>query len=533
MRALDERAAREEKRMVEAALRESDDRLRELAANLDSVLFVVDGESAPRRFSYVSPAFDATWGVGRDRLMKHPGLWMEAMHPDDREQAKAEFQQCTALAGGDMEFRIVRPDGEVRWIRTRLSPVFAKGKLLRVVGISDDITAWKAAEAERQRLESELSQAQKMESIGRLAGGVAHDFNNMICVIMGYAQLAKARLAPLDPLLSDLDEIERAAGRARDITSQLLAFSRKQVMAPKVLDLNQHIEAARGVLSRLVGEDIRIQFERGEGLWPVRFDASQLDQILVNLAANARDAMPQGGRLEIRTANLPAEDSSVCRRPALTPRDYVRLTVADSGVGMSEEVLQHAFEPFFTTKEVGKGTGLGLATVYGIIRQSGAWIDVDSRLGQGTTFHVLIPRHEGEAAPEAATVASTVARGSGSVLLVEDDPMVRRMTAGMLRSMGYSVVPAAAPDEALAVMRSQTRRFDLLLADVVMPGMSGPELREQIEVLQPGIPTLFVSGYAPEAVTRRGLSEDSAEFLQKPFSFDELSHKVRLAMARS
>ena len=279
----------------------------------------------------------------------------------------------------------------------------------------------------------------------------------MICVIMGYAQLAKARLAPLDPLSADLDEIERAAGRARDITSQLLAFSRKQVTAPKVLDLNRHIEGTRGVLTRLVGEDVRLEFRPGPGLWTIKFDASQLDQILINLAANARDAMPDGGLLMLETENVPQQSPLLGRRPVLARGDYVRLSVSDSGQGMSEEVLEHAFEPFFTTKDVGKGTGLGLATVYGILRQSGAWIDVETAPGEGTTFHMLIPRH-GDAQPaEAPAESGTVVRGSGSILLVEDDAMVRRMTAGMLQSMGYGVQAAALPEEALSMVREGGR----------------------------------------------------------------------------
>jgi PAS domain S-box-containing protein len=383
---------------------------------------------------------------------------------------------------------------------------------------------------ERKQLEEQLLQAQKMEAIGRLAGGVAHDFNNMLTVILGYAELIKARLPYDDPMAKDVSEIQKAAGHSKDITRQLLAFSRKQMIAPKLVNLNELIANTKGTLSRLIGEDIDLRFYPAPDLWEIRFDPSQVDQILVNLAVNARDAMPGGGALAIETANVRLDEPYCQEHLDCAPGYYVLLGVSDDGVGMDKETLSHIFEPFFTTKEVGQGTGLGLATVYGIVKQNGGIINVYSEPGQGTTFKIYFPAvvQKDEVAAEVDEPA--MAAGSGTVLLVEDDDMVREMTATMLQAIGYTVQVAETASDALALCEKRDARIDLLITDVVMPGMSGIELRGRVEAVRPGTKVLFTSGYTPSIMVQRGMLEEGRHFLQKPFSINHLARKVREAI---
>jgi two-component system cell cycle sensor histidine kinase/response regulator CckA len=386
---------------------------------------------------------------------------------------------------------------------------------------------------ERKQLEGQLLQAQKMEAIGRLAGGVAHDFNNMLTVILGYAELIKARLPHDDPLAKDVSEIQKAAGHSKDITRQLLAFSRKQMIVPTLMNLNELIANTKQTLSRLIGEDVDFRVHLTPDLWGIRFDPSQVDQILVNLAVNARDAMPGGGALTIETANVHLDESYCRERLDCTPGYYVLLGVSDDGVGMDKETLSHIFEPFFTTKEVGRGTGLGLATVYGIVKQNGGIINVYSEPGQGTTFKIYFPAvvQKDEIAEKAEE--SVLAAGSGMVLLVEDDDMVREMTAAMLQAIGYTVQVAQTASDALSLCEKRDARIDLLITDVVMPGMSGTELRDRIEAVRPGIKVLFTSGYTSSIVVQRGMLEERGHFLQKPFSIKHLARKVREAIEDS
>jgi two-component system cell cycle sensor histidine kinase/response regulator CckA len=386
---------------------------------------------------------------------------------------------------------------------------------------------------ERKQLEERLLQAQKMEAIGRLAGGVAHDFNNMLTVILGYAELIKARLPHDDPMAKDVSEIEKAAGHSKDITSQLLAFSRKQMIAPKLVNLNELVANTKPALSHLIGEDIDFRFRPAPDLWKMRFDPSQVDQILVNLAVNARDAMPGGGALTVETANV-CLDERYCREHLdCAPGYYVLLRVSDDGVGMDKETLSHLFEPFFTTKEVGRGTGLGLATIYGIVKQNGGIINVYSKPGQGTTFKVYFPAAVQEDEMAEKPDRSTLMAGSETVLLVEDDIMVREMTATMLRAIGYTVQVAETPPDALSLCEKKDAQIDLLMTDVVMPGMGGRELRDKIEAVRPGIKVLFTSGHAPSVIAQRGLLEGQVHFLQKPFTVGQLARKVREAIEDS
>jgi nitrogen-specific signal transduction histidine kinase/CheY-like chemotaxis protein len=381
---------------------------------------------------------------------------------------------------------------------------------------------------QQRRLEAQLQQAQRLESVGRLAGGVAHDFNNMLSVILGEAAVLAAGLPPDHPAQESVREIVHAGERSRDLTRQLLAFSRKQAISPRVVGLDALLEAARPTLLRLLGEDVALAFEPAVDLGTVRLDPGQFDQVLVNLAANARDAMPRGGRLTLRTAGVTLDAARPPALQALPPGGYALLTVSDDGQGMDAETLAHLFEPFFTTKAAGKGTGLGLATAYGIVRQSGGAILVASAPGQGTTFSIYLPCCGDAADPLPAAAGAGPARGQGHVLLVEDEAPVRRTTRKLLESLGYRVQEAASGEEALA--RAGQARFDLLISDVMMPGLKGPELAQRLQALQPGLPTLLISGYAASVIGDQGVLEPGLHFLQKPFTLHDLAAKVREAL---
>ncbi len=392
-----------------------------------------------------------------------------------------------------------------------------------------DITERKRAEEEKTKLESQLIQAQKMESIGRLAGGVAHDFNNMLSVILGYAALMKSRLPAGDPLMNNVVEIEKAGNRSKDITNQLLAYSRKQIIAPRPVDLNDLITATQTTIARLIGEDIDLHFSPEKDLGKIKIDPSQVDQIIMNLAVNARDAMPGGGKLTLATGNILLDEAYCRRHLGSTPGHYVLLVVSDNGAGMDTDTLSHAFEPFFTTKEVGKGTGLGLATVYGIVKQNGGFINIDSEPGKGTIFNIHFPRITEEEISE-KVVEKPYSSGTGTVLLVEDDAMVREMTAALLKEIGYTVLVAKTPMEALSICEESGTSIDLLLTDVVMPEMKGPELRDRINAIRQGIKVLFMSGYTSNVIVHHGVLEEGVRFIHKPFSMQDLAGKVRDAI---
>jgi two-component system, cell cycle sensor histidine kinase and response regulator CckA len=385
------------------------------------------------------------------------------------------------------------------------------------------------AEEENARLEQQLFQSQKIESLGRLAGGVAHDFNNMLTVILGNIELMKQELPEDHVLAKGIREIEKAAVHSQAITRQLLAFSRKQVIEPKIIDLNESIGRTQETLFRLIGEDIDLRFNPGKDLWKVRFDLSQIDQILVNLAVNSRDAMPEGGSLAIRTENVYLDEAFCWEHPPCSAGDYVLLTVSDNGLGMDSETVSHVFEPFFTTKEEGKGTGLGLATVYGIIKQNHGFVDVRSEPGQGAEFRIYIPRQEGEAEPAGKAEESPAISVKRTILLAEDNEMVRTMVAAMLRAIGHEVVVADSPHAAITLCGNAETKIDLLLTDVVMPVMSGKELSDRIKRMAPEIKVLFMSGYTADVIINLGLQEE-AHFIQKPFGPADLARKITEAM---
>ncbi len=368
-----------------------------------------------------------------------------------------------------------------------------------------------------------------MDAVGRLAGGVAHDFNNILTAILSYAELGLEDLRPDDPLAQDLEEIRNAAVRARTLTRQLLAFSRQQVLAPRVLDLNQVVAEIDKMLRRLVGEDIEIAAALAPRLGAIRADPGQIEQVIVNLAVNARDAMPEGGQLTIETAEVELPEATARDLVTVPAGRYVMLAITDTGYGMDPETKSRLFEPFFTTKEPGKGTGLGLATVYGIVNQSGGFVWVYSEPGQGTTVKVYFPRVEEapQTAPPAAPADAEPQRGSETILLVEDEEAVRTIARLALTRRGYRVLVAANGGEALLAGERETGPIHLLLTDVVMPGMGGPELARRLAALRPAMKLLFMSGYADRAVARHGLIESGARFLEKPFTPESLLRKVR------
>jgi two-component system, cell cycle sensor histidine kinase and response regulator CckA len=474
-------------------------------------------------------------GYTPEELLKESIRFTSMVHPDDLERIAHEVQTYTAngIDRFQQEYRIVTKDGQIRWLDDRtMVERDDTGRVTHYQGIVVDITDQKLAEQEREKLQSQLNHAQRMESIGRLAGGVAHDFNNMLSVILGYATMMKSKLSGTDPLMQYLQEIEYAAVRSRDLTSQLLAFSRKQVIDPKVANLNNLIKNMQNALTRMIGEDVELRVISAEGLWNIKIDPMQVDQIIMNLVVNARDAMPSGGSLTIETSNAQLDEAYCSQHAGSRPGSFVLLTVSDNGCGMSKEVLSHVFEPFFTTKEFGKGTGLGLATVYGIVRQNNGFISVYSEAGQGTTFKIYLPRAVEETALAAmpSPVAAAAPAGAGTILLVEDDAMVRELALLLLKTLGYSVLVANSPAHALSLCERQELAIDLLVTDVVMPGMNGKELLRRVSAIRPGIKVLFMSGYTANVIAHHGVLDEGIKFIQKPFSIDDLAQKVQDAI---
>jgi two-component system, cell cycle sensor histidine kinase and response regulator CckA len=389
------------------------------------------------------------------------------------------------------------------------------------LAIQEDITA-------HRTLEAQYLQSQKMEAIGRLAGGIAHDFNNMLAVILGYIDAVLLDMKPADPLYADLDQVRSAANRSAELTGQLLAFSRQQTIAPVVMDVNAQVQGIESLLQRLIGEDIRIRYTLDSKLWPIEMDPSQCDQILTNLAVNARDAMPGGGTLSIETSNVRLDEPVDPNRADFEPGDFVLLAISDTGCGMGPDMMGRLFEPFFTTKAPGKGTGLGLATLYGIVKQNGGHVNVYSEPDRGTTFRIYLPRCKGKANRAAAVPQSSGnQRGTETILLVEDDKMVRSLAKRVLERFGYTTLEAATPDEAIALCENHPGEIHLLLSDVVMPAMNGKELKERLSSLRPSLKTLYMSGYTADVIANRGILDKDTHFIAKPFSTAEIGKKVR------
>ena len=458
--------------------------------------------------------------------------WTDLHHPDDAAAAWSSIQEHLdgKTPAHRIEYRMLGKDGQYKWIldQARVVKRDTQGRPMRMCGTHTDITERKQEEKEREKLQAQLAQAQKMESVGRLAGGVAHDFNNMLSVIIGHADIALVDLDPSLPLYERLVEIRKAGERSADLTRQLLAFARKQTISPKMLDLNETLEGMTKMLKRLIGEDIDLSWLPGDNVWPVKMDPSQIDQILANLCVNARDAIADVGKVTIETGNIEFDESYCSEHPGFVPGEYVLLAVSDNGCGMDANILNNIFEPFFTTKESGQGTGLGLATVYGAVKQNNGFVNVYSEPGQGTTFRIYLPRCRVKAEVLKAKVKDLPTEGGHeTILLVEDEPAILEMTAQMLEILGYQVVAAENPGKAIRLAREYVGEIHLLVTDVVMPEMNGWNLANNILSIHPNIKRLFMSGYTANVIAHHGVLDPGVNFIQKPFSREQFGAKVR------
>ena len=499
-----------ERKRAEEELRLSEERFKTIFEGSRDAIFITDPDS---RFIHVNQAACELTGYSITELLS---MRIADLHTaEDLEAFKTYFSKIMAGETIVSEAQLLRKDG------VRVSAEFSN-KRVSIGGVP----------CEREKLQAQLAQSQKIESIGRLAGGVAHDFNNMLSVILGHVELIKDQLPSDSPLQADLDEVQNAAQRSADLTRQLLAFARKQTVAPKILDLNETIESMLKMLRRLIGEDIDLRWEPGRALEPVLIDPAQVDQLLANLCVNSRDAIGHHtGRATIETSRATFDEEYCATNPGFAPGDYVMLAVSDDGCGMDPETLSNIFEPFFTTKGLGKGTGLGLATVYGIVKQNHGFINAYSEPGRGTTFKIYLPVHQagaGRATQQSTT--PTPARGNETILLVEDGPATLAVGTKILERQGYTVLAAASPDEAMRLAREHAGDIHLLITDVVMPKMNGRELAQNLLARYPDLKCLFMSGYTANVIAHHGVLDADVHFIQKPFSIQDLAVKVRTAV---
>ncbi len=505
---------------------ESDKQLRLLAENATEVIMAYDMN---RRLIYVNPAVKNQTGYSIQEMReKHFVNWV---HPEDNPRMMELWERLYQGEGySGVEFRIIAKDGTTKWILGSWNPLMdERGRQIGVQGREIDIT-------KRKQLEEQLQQSHKMEAVGRLAGGVAHDFNNLLTAIIGHSELVLQQVDDSSPLRMDIEEIKKAGERAALLTRQLLAFSRKQVLQPVLLNLNDLLDNMSRMLRRLIREDIRLMTSGRSSLWLVKADPGQMQQVILNLAINARDAMPHGGSLTIKVSNAALDEAEVRGRAPMLAGQYAKLTVSDSGEGMDDATRARIFEPFFTTKELGKGTGLGLSTVYGIIKQSGGYIWVQSQPGKGTTFEIYLPRVEEGAASQGVEAAAPEpvppSAESKTILVVEDDDAVRRPICRMLEMNGYQVLEARNPDEALKTSSREHGRIDLVLTDMVMPWMSGREMASRLAATHGAIRILYMSGHIEDPEVLDAAIQAGGDFIQKPFSGSALTRKVQEILGR-
>jgi PAS domain S-box-containing protein len=507
-----------------AALRIAEERMRFALKNADVGIWDMDYTTGVLQWS---ETLETHYGLRPGTFGGTFEAFVDCIHPDDR-ASLVETVGTAMKSGSDfsVQNRSVWPDGTVRWLSgTGRILLGEHGEPVRGTGISLDVT-------ERRMLEEQYQQAQKMEAVGRLAGGVAHDFNNLLTVILGYCELLLEDFKPGDPHRADIDQIHQAGARAGGLTRQLLAFSRKQIIEPTLLDLNLIATDMRGMLGRLIGEDVKVVLALRPELALVKADRGQVEQVVMNLAVNARDAMPKGGTLTIETANVDLDEHYAKTHRTVKPGSYVALTVTDTGTGMTPEVQARLFEPFFTTKEVGKGTGLGMATVYGIVTRSGGSVDVHSEIGKGTAFKVYFPRAEAtDMVAEAPAPVAPAQVVTQTVLVVEDEAGLRDLARKLLLRLGYTVLVAANADEAVRLFDA-TQSIDVLLTDVVMPGASGPELTRQLLEQRPALRVIYMSGYTEDAIVQHGVLRPGIVFLNKPFNSETLGAKIREVLER-
>ncbi len=509
-----------------AQLRESEERFAKAFHSNPAPMVI--SEINTGRFLDVNAQWLAMLGYTREETLNHTskelGIWLD---PEHRDRVIRQLKSQGHIKDVPTEFRT--KFGEER-ITLWSAEIVTLGNREMMLSLIRDITEERRAETEREKVQVQLNQAQKMESVGRLAGGVAHDFNNMLSVILGHVDLLLDSLPPDNPLRSDLDEVRKAAVRSADLTRQLLAFARKQTVAPRVLDLNETVEGMLKMLRRLIGENIDLAWLPGQNLGTVLMDPSQIDQILANLCVNARDAIGgQGGRVTIETERVRFDEAYCETNTGFMPGEYVMLSVSDDGCGMDAETLSLVFEPFFTTKTVGEGTGLGLATVYGVVRQNGGFINVYSEPGLGTTFRIYLPWHGDETfgAPREEGEKNATVCGHETILLVEDEPAILGMTTMILEQLQYTVLATASPGAAIRLVTEYSGEIHLLMTDVIMPEMNGRDLAAKLLELRPGLKRLFMSGYTADVIAHHGVLDDGVYFIQKPFSMKDLANKVR------
>ncbi|MGC2421785.1 MAG: PAS domain S-box protein [Candidatus Acidiferrales bacterium] len=483
---------------------------------------------------YNSPSYERILGYSPKELMGTLGI--EQVHPDDRANVLEAAQEALRSGRGrQLQYRFKHKDGTWRTLESNSSAVRnATGEIDVLVIVSRDVTERKKSEEALRLKEEQLRQSQKMEAVGRLSGGIAHDFNNLLGVIIGYSDILDMKLEGNDPLRKNVGEIKKAGTRASSLTRQLLAFSRQQVLQPRILDLNAVVTDLVKMLRRLIGEHVEVEIILDSDLQKVRADHSQIEQVIMNLVVNARDAMPEGGKLTIQTANVELGENAVAEQPYVWPGQYVQLTVSDSGMGMDEATMLRIFEPFFTTKEKGRGTGLGLATVYGVVKQSNGYIWVDSKVGVGTTFRICLPMVvQGVSKPATDEAPARLPRGSETVLLAEDEESLRTLISVLLTQNGYNVLAASCGAQALEIAASQKGAIHLLLTDVVMPGTGGPALAKKLTATRPDMKILFMSGYVEFHSAGNDNLPPDAPILQKPFSNDTLIREVRKVLTVS
>ena len=510
------------------ALRESEERLQYLVKNASDTLVIINSDGTQR---YVSPAAERITGFSVPEL---EGRSIDTLiHPEDMEDIRSAWSEAVEYPEKTVtvQYRHIHKTRQWVFFEAVAQSFLTEPAINGIIVCVRDITERKNAEEETKKLQLQLAQSQKMESIGRLAGGVAHDFNNMLGVILGHAEMALEELPSNLPLYANLQEINKAAGRSADLTHQLLAFARKQTVAPRVLDLNETVEKMIKMLRRMIGEEIELTWLPGNDLHQVKIDPSQIDQILANLCVNSRDAISDVGKVTIRTESAVLNEEYCASHPGFLPGEYVVLAVSDNGHGMDAETLSLLFEPFFTTKELGKGTGLGLATVYGIVKQNNGFIDVDSKPGKGTTFRIYFPQH----APDTEKISKQdvikqTKRGHETILLVEDELMILNMTTTMLKQQGYHVLSAATPAEAMHLAERHAGEIHLLMTDVIMPEMNGRDLARNLLSLYPKLKCLFMSGYTADVIAHHSVLEEGVYFIQKPFLLKNLTVKIREAL---
>jgi signal transduction histidine kinase/CheY-like chemotaxis protein len=515
-----------ERNQTAIALSESESKLATLFSSMSEMVvineLVFDEQGRPVNYRMIdcNKAFIDITGIARETAV---GRLATEIYGTDTPPYLEEFSRV-ALTGQPYRFETYFPPMEKHFSVSVVRPANNQ-----FATITADITTRWQSEQEHSRLQAQLTQAQKIESIGRLAGGVAHDFNNILSVILGYTDMALQDVAPEEPLHADLLEIRNAVNRSSKLTRQLLAFARRQTMAPRVLDLNETVEEMLKMLRRLIGEDIDLIWLPGKHLHSVLMDPSQLDQILANLCVNARDAIANVGKVTIKTANVCLDEAYCVQHPGCSPGDYVLLSVGDDGCGMDRDTLANIFDPFFTTKDIGTGTGLGLSTVYGIVKQNKAYIDVTSEPGLGTCFMIYLPKHTDTADPVADTAKQekSLVLGTETILLAEDEPANLEMYRKMLTGLGYTVLAAATPQEAIRLARDHAGTITLLLTDVVMPGMSGPDLAKIIRSDDRAVACLFMSGYTDTNIIAGGVLEPGIHLIQKPFSLEILAARIR------